>query len=342
MRITWSFVLLIAAATEIQPSFHLESSAWRATDIIVATEGDKVDGKLTVLEPLKGGLKKGDTVQVSDLARFAAAEARAIHGDRGPGEGPTHVTGSRMILFMVRAQDGTWEPATSWKVWSAATLWIEGKEVFGFDQPNNPGPSLLVQLQLEEGAVREHAVRTSRIAADLTRAAKIADLDKRAAILKDHLTPGNRYAFIDVVKALEECGAVAAPILAERIRDDSLWLQQGDLVISLARVLGDKAGPELHRLFNEDLAYWRLEAPRLKKGWLGFPREDETRVARLCRRMGRTIESLRGLRALKYAAARETAVALRDLWRSTPALEDSNGGIDTTSKECDAFLESIR
>lgn len=344
MRILWSFVLLTAAesASEIQPSFHLEDSAWRATDVVIATEGDKVDGKLTVLEALKGGLKKGDIVQVSDLGRFAAPEARAIHGERETGNELTHVTGSRMVLFMVRGRDGAWAPATLWKEWSVAALWIEGKEVFGFDQPNNPGPSLLVDLRLEEAIVRKHVVLTANISEDLALAARTADLEKRAAVLKIHLTPENRYAFNEIVKALEGCGAMAAPILAEGIRSDRLWLHQGELVVSLARVLGDTGGPELHRILDEDVAFWRIEAPRLKKGWFGFPREDEMRVARLCRRMGRTVECLRGLRALKYAASRDTVVALRDLWRSTPALEDSNGGIDTTSKECDALLESLR
>lgn len=55
----------------IEPSFSLEESAWKATDIVVAFEGDVIDGKLQVLEAWKGDLKKGNSLDVPEMKVFA-------------------------------------------------------------------------------------------------------------------------------------------------------------------------------------------------------------------------------------------------------------------------------
>ena len=51
------FVLATTASAEIQPSFSLDGCSWLATHVVVVTEGDRIDGKVTVLESWKGNLE---------------------------------------------------------------------------------------------------------------------------------------------------------------------------------------------------------------------------------------------------------------------------------------------
>jgi hypothetical protein len=60
-----SYVVIIfllaypAAGAGIRPSFNLQNCSWHATHVVVATEGEKIDGVLKVLESWKGDLAPG-------------------------------------------------------------------------------------------------------------------------------------------------------------------------------------------------------------------------------------------------------------------------------------------
>ena len=74
--------LLIACSSAfggIQPSFQLQTSSWRATDIVVVTEEKQIDGVVKVLESWKGDLKPGQVLTIPELAEFNAKSARMIH-----------------------------------------------------------------------------------------------------------------------------------------------------------------------------------------------------------------------------------------------------------------------
>lgn len=60
----------------IRPSFLPQESAWRATDVVLVTEGKEIDGVVEVIETLKGDLKPGVTLTLPDLAEFKTKEAR--------------------------------------------------------------------------------------------------------------------------------------------------------------------------------------------------------------------------------------------------------------------------
>src|SRR5262245_30388928 len=90
---------------EILPSFRLDASGWHATHIVVVTEGEKIDGKVRVLESWRGDLRPGDRLDLPDLAAFAPLQSRVINtafaAKPVPGQ-PKHVTGQRMVLFLRR------------------------------------------------------------------------------------------------------------------------------------------------------------------------------------------------------------------------------------------------
>jgi hypothetical protein len=145
-------VLLLLVASEralafIRPSFILDDCAWNASHIVVVSEGEKIDGVVEVLESWKGDLKKGDQIKVPELAVFAAEKNRAVSRrllDDGKVVIPSHVTCSRMILFLIKKQEiaglgvpakVSWLPAnTWWKQMDVSTVWVEcqnGQRVVG-------------------------------------------------------------------------------------------------------------------------------------------------------------------------------------------------------------------
>jgi hypothetical protein len=85
-NIACSLVLIVSVSSiahaGIIPSFYPEFSATRATDVIVASEGERMDGLLDVLDTWKGDLEKGERIRVPELALFRSEEARRIEGTR--------------------------------------------------------------------------------------------------------------------------------------------------------------------------------------------------------------------------------------------------------------------
>src|SRR5213080_3129197 len=103
------FVLLgcLTASAGIRPSFSPEQCSWRATDIVVVTEGAEIDGVLTILETLKGDLKPGATITIPEMAEFKSKEARLVPEpwyQTSKNLPPIYVTGNRMILFLIDAK----------------------------------------------------------------------------------------------------------------------------------------------------------------------------------------------------------------------------------------------
>jgi hypothetical protein len=168
-----------SAFAGIRPTFRPEDSSWRATDIIVVTEGKEIDGVVQVLETWKGDLKPGSTLKISELAEFKSKDIRLVDNhsfreNRGPDE---FVSGDRMILFLrdrtkVLAgpedddeQNAVIEPERKPSRWSGAnpmgdevkyaTVWIEGDKVYCFIQIMNPGPSLLCSTSMTEASLRK-------------------------------------------------------------------------------------------------------------------------------------------------------------------------------------------
>ena len=71
-------VLSPSASAGIRPSFYAEECSWRATDIVVVSEGKKIDGIFEVLETWKGDLQPGETITIPEMAEFKAKDARLM------------------------------------------------------------------------------------------------------------------------------------------------------------------------------------------------------------------------------------------------------------------------
>jgi len=137
------------AQAETLPSFDLEHCAWHATDIVVASEGDTIDGELSALTVLSGGLKIGDSVSVPELGQFRLKESRTVRSFRNTSDDKEHplvLTGERMMVFLKRGEGKTgsgpnWGPASPFFAgMDVSVVWIANGHVYGFTQVRNPGP----------------------------------------------------------------------------------------------------------------------------------------------------------------------------------------------------------
>lgn len=71
-----------------EPSFNVDDCAWAATDIVVASEGEKIDSVVTVLSVWGGELRAGDRVSVPALGEFADKETRTLRSSGRAGDAP--------------------------------------------------------------------------------------------------------------------------------------------------------------------------------------------------------------------------------------------------------------
>src|SRR5262245_56299809 len=88
---------------EILPSFHEESSARAATHIVV------VDGEGRIMESWKGDLREMGRLAVDKLG-IPPAQAISYHFHEKKAKDPERVSGTRMVLYLIRDGAG-WRPA---------------------------------------------------------------------------------------------------------------------------------------------------------------------------------------------------------------------------------------
>jgi len=349
MRTTSALLLLLLllepslALAAIRPSFSLEDCAWMATDIVVATEGQTIDGKLEVVDVWHGDLKPGQVVSVPELAAFAPEAARGVPSWTGKDQVPAlYVSGKRMILFLKKPQEGSgkWLAASRFGGMDVSVLWIEPKRTYGIVQVENPGPAVLFDLNKSEEELKAVVKDTTETRSALTRAAAIADLAQRANLLRPFVDSKHWYARRMAFAELGKSGPAALPVLRTLLADDAHLPQHTYVVTALGQAGGAAVGPELTKLVETETAFWREKAPKLESGWwngTGITRAD---VEPLRNRYGRLLSELRALKQLKYDGCRTAVVNLRDFWRSLPQLEDRSG-LNQMSETCDEVLKSL-
>ncbi len=355
------------------PSFSLSYSAWDATDVVVATEGDVTDGKFKVLETWKGGVKAGADLTVPELATLASDKTRTVltgWGGGRPDQPPVRVTGARVVLFLKAptAAGGPWRPTADehpYYDWSrtprdwwrppavtfsgrstvtamrTSAVWVEGAKTYAFAQMGNPGPSVLVELRdTPEAKLKADAVAVFRAQADVARAGAVADPARRARALAPHvdaeLVQARRLAF----GGLAECGPAGVPVLRAMLADDGLLAHHDAVIEAMGDAGAAAVGPDLLAVVEADTAVFRRAGPGLKTGWRtgGEPVPPEHR--RLLSVEVRLAAALRTLRRLEYAGCAPTVTRLRDVWRSLPQLNHP-GRPDPVNDECDAVLRAV-
>jgi len=223
----------------IRPSFGLDHCTWHATHIVVATEGDKIDGRLTILESWRGDLRPGEVISVPELASFKSQSSREIK--TGPfaiksDEPKRYVTGSRMILFLKKKAGAPetstnrenksqtsdqWEPASREGI-NVSVLWIEGDQSFAFIQLMNPGDSILTYYRGSEKEICDRAFEVMHLQETENAAVAIEDESRRAEALVPFALSDLYYVRDLAFAELQKCGKAALPALRRMPSDQTV------------------------------------------------------------------------------------------------------------------------
>ena len=228
----------------VRPSFGGDACTWDATHIVVVTEGEKIDGVVEVQESWKGDLKIGDVITIPELAAFAPEEKRRVAEKLFEQEEPwrrakvrsNHVTGSRMVLFLIKREEKaeagkvakiTWGPADLyWKQIDVSMLWVEQRHVFGFVQQENPGPSELIPFDETERELHEEVANVINVQTALRSATRPFDQAKAESAVKLLVGCSSPFVRETGITELSRSGKNAVPILRRMLKDEGWTASQ--------------------------------------------------------------------------------------------------------------------
>jgi hypothetical protein len=349
------FALIASVARAgIRPSFEMETSTWDATDIVLVTVGDKIDGTFTVLETWKGNLKPGAKVKVPELADFASEESRTIHIPFGEKDGGTKVVSCKaMILFLKKApeqekptensekkkEDPIEWLATSWGGMKTSVAWFEAGQSYAYVQWINPGPSELIPYGLSEKEFRAKVTSYLDAAKAIQETGKIANGKARADALKKFAVSEERQTRRAAFNAMGEIGQEAVPELQSMLQDESLLAIHPDAIDALAKAGADKIGKEWIKIIEIESAFWKETAPTLDVHWWNdFSHENDPKRNReyLRKRYSRTYRVFLALQTIKCLEALEPATQFAKFWRSLPQL-----GGDSPHDQMNEALDAV-
>ena len=335
-----------------RPSFFLDSLTWRATDVVVASEGDLASGRLPVIETWKGRLSLRDTLSIPELGGFAGEESRTeknVQPTKGKNSGPVIVSGKRMVLFLTRPASGLarerdiwkgWEPASEQGGFAVSVAWIEGGNSYAMVQLRNPGPSELCRLAQSEVAMKKRVTALLGTQDSIAKLAGIPDTGERAKRAAEYVRSDICFARKEAFRILAVCGIPALPVLRHLLEDKSNADQHGDIIDAMAAAGGRGLGPEFLGLLENELAFWKAKAPSLQKGWWNGTGLQWPEVEVLRSEYTKSIHILDALRNWGFTGARDAVRAVRDYWRALPQLEDDSG-LGQMSQGCDRVLNAL-
>jgi len=337
-----------AAMAAFRPSFSLDYSGWHATHIVLVTTTSK-DGTFQVVESWKGDLLVSEQVVVPELhpspdaipiSKYPKSWPAALQQGGASEQIPREPIGSRMVLFLTRTsgEQRTWKPSNLMDSMKASVLWIYRGRLYCFDQPINPGPSVLSLSHYSEGEVRSRVTEINGVQQDISAALAVKDPTERVERLKifvhSDLQPARTFA----LEQLGKSGPSAVRTISGMLDDAAFADEAPELVKALVEAGGDAVAEELNIRLQHDLAFWRSRAPSLSVGWWN---EDTSLHAPLRERYGQTYQLVLGLEATHYSPAISTAVELRDYWRSRPQLNDPSG-LNQIAEECDKLIRKLK
>lgn len=361
---TWHSLLFLIplgwasqASAAIRPSFSIDYCSWHATHILVATEGESIDGRFLVLESWKGNLSPGESISIPELASFKSLVTRAIKTSFGSKTdvSPKYVTGSKMILFLkkksqpffeeeegsqLNTDSSLWSTALLWGTIKTSVVWIEGNQSYAFRQLINPGPSRLQSYGRSEEEIYDRVREVLSTQQGLKVARTKVDVAERAEALQPFtlstLNEARDLAFVE----LQRCGKLALPVLRKMLSDQSMLPLHAKVVKALAKAGGPSVGPELTLLVVGEMDFWMKTAPRLEIGWWSGKGLAWAEVEVLRDHYSKVLEAIYMLREIRFAGCRNIVVAFRDYWRSLPQLEGDSGK-SQLSEECDKLLRQL-
>jgi hypothetical protein len=344
----------------IRPSFALDYCSWHAT-LIVVVEVTPKDGVFSVVDSWKGGLQPRELISVPELKPAPGAVVISLYPRKtnffAPDESgiseqiPAHPIGSRIVLFLRKGEGseasraGTsakspeeWQSADFFNEMKTSVVWIDGGQLYSFQQVMNPGPSILTAWDTSLQKMKDRVMEINRIQKELTEVVGTQDSAARAHGLGPYVRSEMYEAQRLALSELGKCGPSALRTIRGMMDDPAFADEAGELVKAFVEAGGEAVGEELNSRLQQDLAFWQATAPSLSKGWWN---QDPTPHAPLRERYMETFQLILGLEHVHYTPALIAATQLANLWRSLPQLNDPSG-LNQMVKECDKLVDQLR
>lgn len=324
-----------------RPCFDLRSCTWNASHIVVVSEGDRIDGVVTVLASWKGDLKMGHHLTLPELAKMAGKEERKIHENRfNPARtqeqpAPTHVTCSRMVLFLIRDRtEGLpgksktiWRDANSWSDddLRVSTAWIEKGRVYACFQIVNPGPSVLIDANRTEREIKIEIDNILGMQNALEKAVSEKSATGMQTVLKQLLAYDSESQSFgdDAFRMIASSGKPGIDLMLGLLSDkanSSLPGLDSKIYSAISHSGSALAGQELLRQLEDESKFWKEKARRLKTGWWNSPIQQEPDVASLEDRFQKSSLILSCVGLTGHPDSKRAILEFEQLWNSLPQL----------------------
>jgi hypothetical protein len=349
LRVSFTILLLaVSASAARRPSFFLDHSAWKATHIVLATEGPAFDGKLKVIESWKGDLAPGSQLTVPALAAFADEGKRQVHWFHLrdlPEPYVRSVTGARIVLFLIRTngpheggQPGSasdlWQAASQYGDFDTSIAWIERGEAYTYRQSTNPGPSRIEH----DSSVIEMKVRIAclnMIQSELKVAVRESDPIRAVQVFR----ASHHYNFFEGTKesidSMGNMGDRSLAMLRPLLHDITAFPWHPNVISAMVHAGGRAVSSDLIGVIREELSFWSEQAPDLRDGWWNAEPAAQRELRRS--HYGRLLQALRSFVPLVKASDRHIILKIRDLWQMTAALADVDNG--QIAQACNTLLK---
>jgi hypothetical protein len=220
----------------------------------------------------------------------------------------------------------------------ASVVWIDGGELYAFEQVANPGMPRLCELPLSETQARNRVAEVRETQNQITSAISVQRGEDRAMRLKPYVSSDILPARQSAISELGRIGPSALSVISSMLDEPAFADESSGLIGALVEAGGETAGTELNRRSLRELAFWKSTGPSLRHGWFDA---DKSIHAPLRERYEQTYQLIVALERTHHSPALYTATALRDLWRSLPQLNDPSG-LNQMAEECDKLIRSLK
>lgn len=314
---------------EIRASFNADAAAWAATDVVVVSEGDVIDGVVTVIEAWRGPLEPGAELTFSTLAHYRSESDRAVEPmflQHALSETETveFVTGERIVLFLERQIDGTLRLTDQRDEDGVGSIaWIEENRAYARIQQVNPGGNGICSTRMSSLEFRGHVERVLALRDGFDRIEAFDDDLIRVMAIEPHCHDRRRFVSaraFEIIAGSKEPGANHLRRMATDYRTPNLGSAKA--AISALRASGSKTLlATVHEVLDIELEYWRLV--ELPEGWWSAqePSRDIQTYRQL--RYGRLMAALQALDGIECLAGTDLHSSVMDmeaLWSTRPEL----------------------
>jgi hypothetical protein len=350
--------------------FEVGRASWQATHIVVV-KTTAIDGTFEVLESWKGDLPVGSHVVIPELIPAVNAvpisaypKGRTLGDQGGVGEQvPRQPVGSRLVLFLKRNGD---DPVAKgemknrdWSGWARgdhpdslriSAVWIDQDRTYSFQPRGFTSSPLALSVRGEiskedrrfvaesEEELKRGVERVLQVQEDMKAAIAVEDGRERALRLKPYVQSKIVPARLSALEELGKAGPAAVSTIDEMLDDPAFAEWSSELVDAMVKAGGRSVGAELNRRLEQDVAFWRYTGPSLSRGWWT---QDPTPESPLQARYGRTYRLIYELEQVDYPGALNTAIEMRDLWRTLTPL-DQKDEQNQMLEECDKLIALLQ